>query len=48
MEFVKLLASYLERRKQLTVFDGSRSSEGFITDGVSQGSILGPTLFSAT
>lgn len=45
INFIKLLASYLENRSQHTIFNGHTSTEGLITDGVPQGSILGPALF---
>lgn len=42
---VKLIDSYLLDRKQVVKLNGIMSDEGFITDGVPQGSNLGPTLF---
>ena len=41
----KLVASFLEDRQMSVVLDGQRSSTKCINAGVSQGSILGLTLF---
>ena len=41
----KWLTCYLENRKQRTSANDQISSEGLVTCGVPQGSILGPTLF---
>ena len=43
---LKLLASYLQGRQQYTVIDGCTSSTLDITQGVPQGSSLGPLLFA--
>jgi len=43
---LKLLASYLQGRQQYTVIDGCASSTLNITQGVPQGSSLGPLLFA--
>jgi len=42
----KLLASYLQGRQQYTVIDGCASATLNITQGVPQGSSLGPLLFA--
>jgi len=38
----KLLTSYLQDRQQYTVFGGYRSTTWGVTQGVPQGSLLGP------
>ena len=43
---LKLLASYLQGRQQYTVIDGCASATLNITQGVPQGSSLGPLLFA--
>ena len=43
---VSLIQSYLENRTQYVSIGGKKSPEGFTTQGVPQGSILGPLLFS--
>ena len=43
---LKLLASYLQGRQQYTVIDGCTSATLNITQGVPQGSSLGPLLFA--
>ena len=43
---VQWLSSYLENRKQYVCFNGTDSCFLFITCGVPQGSILGPTLLT--
>ena len=40
------IASYLFRRKQVVVFEGGQSQVESKTDGVPQGAILGPLLFT--
>ena len=43
---VQLFKNYLSNRKQYVQIDGNKSSLKLITNGVPQGSILGPLLFS--
>ena len=43
---IKLLKNYLTNRKQYVVFNSQNSETVVITTGLSQGSILGPLLFS--
>ena len=44
-EFLSLIQSFLKDRKQRTVLNGQSSSWGDISEGVPQGSILGPLFF---
>ena len=43
---ISFFRSYLNKRKQKVLLNGSYSSEGHVNCGVPQGSILGPILFS--
>ena len=42
---IKWLFSYLTDRQQYVVYQNGQSDLGYITNGVLQGSVLGPTLF---
>ncbi|XP_052755871.1 uncharacterized protein LOC128201816 [Galleria mellonella] len=43
---LRWFSSYLERRNQIVVVDEHKSNTSYISFGIPQGSILGPTLFS--
>lgn len=45
-QFLQLLNSYLNDRKQQVVIDGSKSTFLSLREGIPQGSILGPLLFN--